>query len=85
MTGKKSRMLMVRSVVLSMEDFARLQAGEHVQGKRRSSRKAGEVLLLSTITWVRHRFMDTPPFSAAMQVALGGALVFATGILIGNA
>ena len=39
---------------------------------------------LATITWVRHRFMDTPPFSAAMQVALGGALVFATGILIGN-
>ncbi len=40
---------------------------------------------LATITWVRHLFMDTPPFSAAMQVALGGALVFATGILIGNA
>jgi len=40
---------------------------------------------LATITWVRHRFMDTPPLSAAMQVALGGALVFATGILIGNA
>ena len=31
-----------------------------------------------------YRFMDTPPFSAAMQVAFGGALVFATGILIGN-
>ena len=39
---------------------------------------------LATITWVRHRFMDTPPFSAAVQVAFGGALVFATGILIGN-
>ncbi len=39
---------------------------------------------LATITWIRHRFMDTPPLSAAMQVALGGALVFATGILIGN-
>jgi len=39
---------------------------------------------LAVITWVRHRFMDTPPLSAAMQVALGGALVFATGILIGN-
>lgn len=42
------------------------------------------LLELATITWVRHRFMDTPPLSAAMQVALGGALVFATGILIGN-
>src|ERR1700684_2283967 len=39
---------------------------------------------LATITWVRNRFMDTPPLSAALQVAFGGALVFATGILIGN-
>jgi erythrin-vacuolar iron transport family protein len=42
------------------------------------------LLELATITWVRHRFMDTPPLSAALQVACGGALVFATGILIGN-
>ncbi len=42
------------------------------------------VLELATITWVRNRFMDTPPLSAAIQVAFGGALVFATGILIGN-
>jgi len=39
---------------------------------------------LGTITWVRNRYMDTPPLSAAFQVAFGGALVFATGILIGN-
>jgi VIT1/CCC1 family predicted Fe2+/Mn2+ transporter len=39
---------------------------------------------LGVITWIRHRYMDTPTFSAAMQVALGGALVFATGVLIGN-
>jgi rubrerythrin len=39
---------------------------------------------LGVITWVRHRFMDTPVFSAAMQVGLGGALVFITGILIGR-
>jgi len=42
------------------------------------------IVELAAITWVRHRFMDTPPLSAAMQVALGGALVFITGILIGN-
>ena len=42
------------------------------------------VVELAIITWVRHRFMDTPALSAAMQVALGGVLVFATGILIGN-
>src|SRR5208282_1356018 len=35
---------------------------------------------LGVITWIRHRYMDTPTFSAAMQVALGGALVFATGV-----
>ncbi len=40
---------------------------------------------LGTITWIRHRYMDTPTFSAAMQVALGGALVFITGVLIGSA
>jgi rubrerythrin len=39
---------------------------------------------LGVITWIRHRYMDTPTLSAAMQVALGGALVFATGVLIGS-
>ena len=39
---------------------------------------------LGIISWIRWKFMDTPPFSAAMQVGFGGALVFATGILIGN-
>jgi erythrin-vacuolar iron transport family protein len=39
---------------------------------------------LGTITWIRHRYMDTPTFSAALQVGLGGALVFVTGVLIGR-
>jgi len=39
---------------------------------------------LSTISWVRHRYMETPTFSAAIQVMLGGALVFLAGILIGK-
>ena len=38
---------------------------------------------LGTISWIRHRFMDTPWASALFQVALGGALVFTAGILIG--
>ena len=42
------------------------------------------ILELAVITWIRWRYMDTPPFSAAMQVGFGGALVFATGILIGS-
>jgi rubrerythrin len=42
------------------------------------------VVELGVISWVRHRYMDTPWFSAAMQVALGGALVFGAGILIGS-
>ena len=43
------------------------------------------LLELAAITWIRNHFMDTPPLSAAIQVGLGGALVFATGILIGSA
>jgi len=39
---------------------------------------------LSVISWVRHKFMDTPLVSAVLQVALGGALVFLAGILIGS-
>ena len=42
------------------------------------------IMELAAISWIRWRFMDTPPVSAAMQVGFGGALVFATGILIGS-
>ena len=42
------------------------------------------ILELAAITWIRHRYMDTPPLAAALQVGLGGALVFLTGILIGS-
>ncbi len=39
---------------------------------------------LGVISWIRHRYMDTPALSAALQVGLGGALVFVTGVLIGS-
>ncbi len=39
---------------------------------------------LGVIAWIRNRYMDTPPLSAALQVGLGGALVFLTGVLIGS-
>jgi rubrerythrin len=39
---------------------------------------------LGIISWIRHRFMDTPWASALFQVALGGLLVFLAGVLIGN-
>jgi rubrerythrin len=39
---------------------------------------------LGVITWIRHRYMDTPAVSAGLQVFVGGALVFLTGVLIGN-
>ncbi len=42
------------------------------------------IVELATITWIRHRYMETPAFSAALQVGLGGALVFVTGMLIGQ-
>jgi len=40
---------------------------------------------LSVIAWVRHRYMDTPPLPAAIQVMVGGILVFAAGVFIGSA
>ena len=40
---------------------------------------------LWAIAWIQNRFMDTPFFRAAFQVVLGGALVFAAGIIIGSA
>jgi len=39
---------------------------------------------LAAIAWVRNHYMDTPPLSAALQVGLGGALVFVAGVLIGS-
>ncbi len=39
---------------------------------------------LAVISWIRHRYMETPIVSAALQVGLGGILVFATGVLIGS-
>jgi rubrerythrin len=42
------------------------------------------VVELAVISWIRHRYMDTPFLSAAFQVMVGGTLVFLAGILIGN-
>ncbi|MGC0223362.1 iron exporter MbfA [Pseudooceanicola nitratireducens] len=41
-------------------------------------------LELWAIAWIQNRYMDTPFFRAAFQVVLGGALVFAAGVLIGS-
>jgi erythrin-vacuolar iron transport family protein len=42
------------------------------------------VVELIAISYIRHRFMDTPFLAATFQVLVGGALVFAAGILIGS-
>ncbi len=42
------------------------------------------VLELLAISWIQWRYMETPPVAAAAKVMLGGALVLAAGILIGN-
>jgi erythrin-vacuolar iron transport family protein len=39
---------------------------------------------LAIISWVRHRYMDTPLLSSAFQVVVGGVMVFIVGILIGS-
>jgi rubrerythrin len=40
---------------------------------------------LWAIAWVQNHYMETPFWRAALQVVVGGALVFAAGILIGSA
>lgn len=40
---------------------------------------------LWAIVWIQHRWMETPWGRAIFQVVLGGSLVFAAGMLIGNA
>ncbi len=39
---------------------------------------------LAVISWIRHKFMDTPWSLATIQVVLGGLLVFLIGVLIGS-
>jgi erythrin-vacuolar iron transport family protein len=39
---------------------------------------------LWAIAWIQNRYMDTPFLRATLQVVLGGALVFAAGVLIGS-
>ncbi|MEL6279345.1 MAG: iron exporter MbfA [Pseudomonadota bacterium] len=40
---------------------------------------------LWAIAWIQNKYMETPFLRAAFQVVLGGALVFAAGVLIGGA
>lgn len=48
---------------------------------------AAAVVLIElwAIAFIQNRYMQTPFWRAALQVVVGGALVFAAGILIGNA
>jgi len=39
---------------------------------------------LWAIAWLQNKYMETPVLRAAFQVVLGGALVFAAGVLIGS-
>lgn len=43
------------------------------------------VVELAIISWIRHKYMDTPLLAAGFQVMVGGLLVFLVGILIGSA
>lgn len=57
-----------------------------IQNVQTATIVAGGVVVveLGAISWVRHRYMDTPWSSAVLQVGLGGALVFLVGLLIGK-
>ncbi len=39
---------------------------------------------LGAISYIRHRYMDSPLLTAALQVVVGGVLVFLAGVLIGS-
>lgn len=39
---------------------------------------------LWAIAWIQNKYMDTPFWRATLQVVVGGALVFAAGVLIGG-
>src|SRR6185312_6759397 len=39
---------------------------------------------LASISWIRHKYMESPLLYAAVQVGLGGLLVFAAGVVIGS-
>ncbi len=43
------------------------------------------IVELALISYIRYRYMDTPPISATLQVMAGGILVFLTGVFIGSA
>ena len=77
-----------RRALESVEDIeivGATHAGAHVLSLIERRRPEVVVIELGIISWVRHRYMDTPALSAALQVGLGGILVFVTGVLIGNA
>ncbi len=42
------------------------------------------IVELLAIAWIRYKYMDTPLLKAAFQIVVGGAIVFAAGIMIGN-
>lgn len=42
------------------------------------------VVELGVISWIRTRYMEAAPVQAALQVALGGAIVFGVGIAVGT-
>jgi rubrerythrin len=42
------------------------------------------IVELALISYIRYRYMDTPPLSATLQVMAGGILVFLTGVFIGS-
>ena len=42
------------------------------------------IIELGAISWIRHKYMDSPFLQVTFQVLIGGILVLLTGILIGS-
>jgi hypothetical protein len=79
----------ILALAISLEEDDERTYADYAEGLRENFAASAAVIVvpleLAAITWMRHHYMDTPPLSAALQVGPGGALVFVTGVPIGNA
>jgi hypothetical protein len=71
--------LEILALAVSLEEEDCRIYGDFADGLRQSYPST------AAISFIRHRFMDTPLVPAAVRAALGGALVFLSGLLIGSA
>ena len=90
---RKIRLVPGRDLPLIGVTTSEVRVPDHVEPLPQSDPRRAEMALgmkylvaveLAVISYIRHRFMDTPFLQATFQVVVGGVLVFLAGILIGS-